>query len=207
MITSNRKTLLQRICLIGTVILISLYTGYGQQPCKRVLLVIDIQENLVNPNSKMHVDTAGIDLFFLNINTTIVKFDQKHDPVVYIVNEWTNPFMNWGTGNVCKKGGTGVGIDKRLLLVNNVVYSKSKPNALSNVFLLKYLKDNEITDVYVTGLFAEGCVKATIKGLLEEKFNVVVVEDALGSKNNSKKAAVVDYLNCNKIKTIKTQEI
>jgi nicotinamidase-related amidase len=61
--------------------------------------------------------------------------------------------------------------------------------------------------VYVTGLFAEGCVKATVKGLIKEKFNVVVIEDALGSKNSSKKTEVINYLNRSRVKTMKTQEI
>jgi nicotinamidase-related amidase len=94
-----------------------------------------------------------------------------------------------------------------LVLVNDKIYSKSKSNALTNKDLLKYLKDNKVSDVYVMGLLAEGCVKATVKGLIEEKFKVTVVEDALGSKNETNKSKVINYLHKNDIKTIRTNEI
>ncbi len=96
-----------RILLVLAFLTLSLSTMMAQITAKRALLVIDVQENLVNPNSKIHMDTAGINLFFNKLNQTISTFDQHSDLVVYIVNEWTNPFMNWGTGNVCKKGGAG----------------------------------------------------------------------------------------------------
>ncbi len=174
---------------------------------RKALLVIDIQENLVNPDSKFHIGTAEIDLFFQNLNESIVKFNDNNDLVIYVVNEWTNPFINLVTSNTCKKGGPGVGLDKKLVIVNDSIYSKSKPNSLSNKDLLKYLKDNNITDVFVMGLLAEGCVKATVKGLIKEKFNAVVIEDALGSKNEMNKSKVINYLHKNNIKTIKTKEV
>jgi len=187
-------------------IVISPSMNFGQTIDRKAILVIDIQENLVNPNSRIHMDTSGIDLFFGNVNKSISQFNDNKDLVLYVVNEWTNPFMNWATGYVCKKGSNGVGLDKRMVLVNNKIYSKSKSNALTNKDLLKDLRDNKITDVYIMGLLAEGCVKATVKGLRKEKFNVIVIEDALGSKNITNKTKVIDYLHENGIKTIRTQE-
>ncbi|MDD4374463.1 MAG: cysteine hydrolase [Bacteroidales bacterium] len=194
-------------CIILLFIVISLNDSYGQTADNKALIVIDIQENLVNQNSKIHIDTSGIDLFFQNLNTSITQFDNNKDLVVYVVNEWTDPFKNLFTGNACKKGGIGVGLDKRLLLVNDKIYSKSKPNALKNKDLLNHLRDNNISEVYVMGLLAEGCVKATIQGLIKENFNVIVIEDALGSKSSNKKSKVLDYLHKNNIKTIKTIDI
>ena len=204
-LNSSINTGLLRICKIVTFIVISTSMIFGQVIDRKALLVIDVQENLVNPNSKIHIDTSGIDLFFHNLNKSISQFDDNKDLVIYVVNEWTSPFMNWATGNVCKKGSAGVGLDKRLLIVNDKIYSKSKSNALSNKDLLKNLRDNKITDVYVMGLLAEGCVKATVKGLIKEKFNVLVIEDALGSKNIAIKTKVIDFLHENGIKTIRTQ--
>jgi nicotinamidase/pyrazinamidase len=179
----------------------------GETVGRKALMVIDIQENLVNPDSKFHIDTTGIDFLFANLNESIVKFNDNKDLVLYVVNEWTNPLLNLVTRNTCKKGGAGVGLDKRLILVNDTVYSKSKPNSLTNKDLLKCLRENEIENVYVMGLLAEECVKATIKGLIKEQFNVIVIEDALGSKSNRNKNKVIDYLHENDIKTIKTKEL
>lgn len=203
---SGGEKILRVYVIIFISILGSLTKNYAQDNDRKALLTIDIQENLLNPHSKIHIDTTGIDVFILNLNKSISQFNDKNDLVVYVVNEWTNPFTNWFTGNVCKKGGTGVGLDKRLLIVNDRIYSKSKPNSLTNKELLNYLKDNKIKDVYVMGLLAEGCVKATVKGLIKEDFNVIIIEDALGSKSNKNKLKVIEYLQDNNIKMIKTGE-
>lgn len=203
------KTILQnlRFLLVLAFLTLSLSTMLAQTTAKRALLVIDVQENLVNPNSKIHMDTAGIDLFFNKLNQTISTFDQGKDLVVYIVNEWTNPIMNWGTGNVCKKGAPGVGLDGRLKQVNQYVFSKSKPNSLTNAELLKLLKDNQITEVYVVGLLAEGCIKATVLGLQDEEFQPIVISDVIGSKNRGNYLKVMEYFEKNGIKMVQAKDI
>ena len=111
------------------------------------------------------------------------------------------------TGNVCRKDGKGVGLDRRLIVSNDRIYSKSKPNSLTNKDLLKYLKENEFSEVYIVGLLAEGCVKATAKGLKSEGINVFVIEDALGSKSQKSKNAVLDYFNKHEIIKVEATEI
>jgi nicotinamidase-related amidase len=166
---------------------------YSQEQGKKALLVIDVQENLVNPASKMHVEENSIDSFLYNVNKSIGDFKARGWPVLYIVNEWTNPVLNLFTGNVCKKGGKGTGLDKRLKVVSDKVYVKSRMNALTNNELLTYLKNNSITELYLTGLFAEACVKATVKASLQNNFKVIVIEDAIGSKSSKHKTESVSY--------------
>ena len=62
----------------------------------KALLVIDIQENLVNPDSKIHMDTTNIDRFLRNVNHSIEVFENSGLPVFYITNEWTNLFIKLG---------------------------------------------------------------------------------------------------------------
>src|SRR5208283_1714472 len=133
-----RKTILLPFCL-GLFYLVSIQATDGQIPGKKALFVIDMQENLVNPSSPMHIDTVGIRTFFTHINEAIETYQKRGDAVIYIVNEWNNPIENWMTGNVCKKGGKGVGLDPRLVKVNSTIYSKSHPNSLSNKDLLKFI--------------------------------------------------------------------
>ncbi len=175
------------------LISVSIYNSYGQQNVNRALLVIDVQGNLLNPKSAMHIDTSGINTFISNVNNAVLTNKIKGNPVLYVVNEWTNPVMNFFTGNTCKKGAAGVGLDKRLLIAGNKIYSKSKPNALTNKDLYKFLTDNKITEVCIVGLMAEGCVKATAMGLKSHNFDVVVIENALGSKSLNKKNKIINY--------------
>ncbi|MDP4262829.1 MAG: cysteine hydrolase [Bacteroidota bacterium] len=166
---------------------------YGQEQGKKALLVIDVQENLVNPASKMHMEKTGIDSFLNNVNKSIDDFKARGLPVLYTVNEWSNPVLNWLTGNVCKKGGKGTGLDKRVRIVNDKVYVKSRMNVLTNKKLVSYLKDNSITELYITGLFAEACVKATVKAGIRNNYKVAVIEDAVGAKNRKKKTHSLKY--------------
>jgi nicotinamidase-related amidase len=101
--------------------------------------------------------------------------------------------LNLLTGNVCKKGSKGTGIDKRVNLVNDTIYHKSKNNALGNKELSRFLKENAISELYITGLFAEACVKATTKAALEKNYSATIIEDATGSKNTKKKLKSIGY--------------
>jgi nicotinamidase-related amidase len=174
---------------------------------KKALLVIDVQENLVNPASRMHVEETTIDSFLDNVNKSIDDFKVRGLPVIYVVNEWTNPVLNLFTGNVCKKGGKGTGLDKRLKIVNDQVYSKSRMNVLTNNELLAYLKNNSITELYLVGLFAEACVKATVKAGIQSNFKISVIEDAIGSKSDKHKAVSMKYYRKRGATLIKTGQL
>jgi nicotinamidase-related amidase len=159
----------------------------------KALLVIDIQENLVNPDSRMHIDITKIDQFFKNVNHTIDLFENSGLPVLYITNEWSNFLLNWVTGNVCKKGGKGVGPDPRLRRVNAKLYRKSTKSALINSQVLKDLQDWKVSEIVLVGLFAEHCVKATLMDALKNDFKVTVITDALGSKNEKNLSRSLEY--------------
>ncbi len=168
----------------------------------KALLVIDIQENLVNPDSKLHIDTTHIERFLKNVNQSIEIFEDSGLPVCYITNEWTNFLLNWVTGNVCKKGGKGVGPDPRLKRVNTELYRKSARSAFSNPKLLKDLHNWKVSEIFLVGLFAEHCVKGTVTDALKNNFKVTVITDALGSKNEKNLTKSLAFFRDKKVKLV-----
>jgi nicotinamidase-related amidase len=168
----------------------------------KALLVIDIQENLLNPDSKLHMDTASIDRFLRNVNHSIEVFENSGLPVFYITNEWTNYLLNWITGSVCKKGGKGVGPDPRLKRVNMELYRKSANSAFSNTKLLKDLRDLGVSEVFLVGLFAEHCIRGTLTDALKNNFKVTVIADALGSKNEKNLRRSLAYFRVKKVSLV-----
>jgi hypothetical protein len=83
---------------------------------KQILLVIDMQTNLLMPGKGgLHVDSQQTASLIMNVNRAIQTAESRGIPVCYVLNEWTNPIMNFFTNNVCKKGarGTGVGREDR----------------------------------------------------------------------------------------------
>lgn len=94
---------------------VSLTEADCQNMSKKALLVLDVQENLVDPESRLHIDCSNLDVFFMNLNSSIELFNEREDLVIYIINEWSNPVVNLFTGNACKKAKTieyfeGIGI-------------------------------------------------------------------------------------------------
>jgi nicotinamidase/pyrazinamidase len=177
-----------KLLVMATAIVTASKPLIAQSTGKTALLVIDVQENLLKPNSRLHMDTASIPSFLHSLNDAIRYFNSNDIPVLYTVNEWTNPVLNMLTGNVCKKGTPGTGIDKNVYRVNDTIYRKSKMSALSNKELLNYLREHSIAHLYIAGLFAEACIKGTAREAMKKGYNVTVIEDATGSKTDSKKA-------------------
>lgn len=166
---------------------------HGQNQSKKALLVIDVQENLLKTNFKLHMDPSYVPSFLENLNKSIKTFETNNQLVIYTVNEWTNSILNTLSGNVCKKGGPGTGIDSRVNIVGEKVYHKSRMSAFTNKDVERYLKNESITELYITGLLAEACVKETLKEALSSNYKVVIIEDAVGSKNETNKLKSIHY--------------
>jgi nicotinamidase/pyrazinamidase len=180
-----------------TIIAMIMSTHLHAQTSKKALLVIDLQENLLNPGSRMHVDPSGIEPLCNHVNQMIKQYDDRGWPVLYVVNLWTNPIKNWLTGDVVKKGAPGTGIDPRIERVNSVIYTKSVGDALSNKDLIQFLKDEGIQELTVTGAFSDACIKKTTQSGLQKGFRMTIIEDAIGARNTRAQEKAIQYFRRN----------
>jgi nicotinamidase-related amidase len=150
---------------------------------KTALLIVDMQENLLDPDSKMHIDVNTIPGVIKKVNDMVIDFERRKMPVFYVVNEFTNPLMNLITRNVCKKGAQGTGLHPLLKRVNQDLYHKSANDAFTNQRLLEELKNSGVTEVCVVGVFAEHCVKATVASAIRHNFRVSVIAGGVGGRS------------------------
>ena len=153
------------------------------------LLVLDIQKDFIGDQARMSVAKHQVEPMLEKVNTIIEQFNSHGIPVVYIGNEfephqWVTNFFR---KNAAIKGGKGAELDERLLIVNDLYFSKNKANALSNDELVSYLKANKVKHIVIVGLFTEGCVTATALGSKLNNFTVTVVSDAVASLNDKKR--------------------
>jgi nicotinamidase-related amidase len=190
-----------------TLIAMIMSTHLHAQSAKKALLVIDLQENLLNPESRLHVDSPSIEPLCSRVNLMIKQYNQKGWPVLYVVNEWTNPILNWVTGNVVKKGAKGTGIDPRIERVNQTIYIKSAGDALSNKDLLCFLKEQGIQELTLTGVFSNQCVKETLKSGLKKGYQVTVIEDAIGARSAKAQEHSLQYFRQKGAKVYKSTSI
>ena len=78
--------------------------------------------------------------------------------------------------------------------VEDIVVVKTTDSALTGTNLRLVLRNMEISDVIVAGIFTDQCVSSTVRSLADESFGVVVVEDCC--------AAATDELHLNELKSI-----
>jgi nicotinamidase-related amidase len=60
---------------------------------------------------------------------------------------------------------------------DDIVMMKTTDSALTGTNLRLILRNMEIKDVIVAGIFTDQCVSSTVRSLADESFNVVVVDD------------------------------
>ena len=77
---------------------------------------------------------------------------------------------------------------------DDIVVIKTTDSALTGTNLRLILRNLEISDVIVAGIFTDQCVSSTVRSLADESFGVVVVEDC--------SAAATDELHLNELKSI-----
>jgi len=89
--------------------------------------------------------------------------------------------------NLFRKGAAVVGnrgaeLDSRLHNLDGVpVIEKANPSAFSNPELDILLLANDVQELYVMGVFAEACVRATVTDAIALGFTVHVLADAVAS--------------------------
>lgn len=149
---------------------------------KTALVIIDVQRDFSEPNGKAPVCREQADVMIPVINALVERFVAQNMDVIYIVHEWTNPIIRFFMRDAAAKGTVGAEIDSRLKVVGNLKFSKSSGSSFTNKEFEQYLKSKGIRHLYVTGLAAEYCVKATIKDGLKKGYAVTAVRDGIAAK-------------------------
>ena len=112
----------------------------------KALVVIDIQNDI----TKHYRDIIG------NINAAIDWAVAEGMHVVYIKHNNTTS----GT-RTFKPGTRGEALAPELKVVSDNIFVKTKSNALTNEAFCSFIAENGITEFYVAGADATGCVKST----------------------------------------------
>jgi nicotinamidase-related amidase len=104
----------------------------------------------------------------------------------YPANASLGNFFRHGAA-VC--GTTGAEFDPRLWRSGSErVIIKSSPSAFTNPELERSLRAHGVRDLFVLGVFAEGCVRSTVLAALQRGYRVYVLADAVASNAAWKKS-------------------
>lgn len=89
---------------------------------------------------------------------------------------------------------TYINFSPELRMVNQTIFTKTKPNSFTNPELEAFLKSKNANDLVVVGLLAEHCVSATALGGLDFNHKMYIIPDAILGKKNSSKAKAVEKM-------------
>ena len=175
---------------------------------KQAILIIDIQDDFTGENAKMPVDKNQAVEMISNLNKLIDKTDTSKTEIIYIGNEYSK----WDILNIFRnfasiRGTDGTKLDKRLHIVNETYFSKSKMNAFSNPDLASYLRAKNINEIFIGGLYADACIYGTAKGGLKEKLKVNVLTDCIATKSDKMRDKTILKYEKIGVKNVKSNEM
>lgn len=148
---------------------------------RRALVVLDIQEGYVGTNGRQPVTDLPASGLIANVNRLIDRAPAAGMEVAYIRQVFSNNFF------VRMHGGRRAGkvmIDRRVRVINTNDFEKNRTDAFSNKQFEQVLIDNHVNELYLTGVDAAYCVYYTALGALNRGYRVIVVTDAVASRNS-----------------------
>jgi len=145
----------------------------------KALIVIDIQKEFAK-----HIFNSQE--VIKNSKKLVDHFKKKSWPVFYIQDfhtDWKDPeFKLFGCHAM--KGTKGVEYVKELKLEKkDILIRKKRLSAFFGTNLDKRLKQKKIKEIYLCGIYTDFCVLATVIDGLMRDYQVMVVEDAVGTSN------------------------
>lgn len=153
----------------------------------KALVVIDIQ-NDITKNYKDIID---------HVNRAIDWAVENAIHVVYIRH------YNLSNGTRTFKPDTrGSELVSDMKLVSTNIFEKSKGNALTSEDFAAFIKNNEISEFYITGADAIACVKSTVFNMCKENYKVSVLSDCITSYDKRKLDEMLNYYEKNGSKIV-----
>jgi nicotinamidase-related amidase len=158
---------------------------------KSAVLLMDIQYDFLSrEGGRMPVDERGAKAVLRVANDVLSKRVLAEAVPILVVNHFsaTERIANFFRKGAAIAGSVGAEFDVRLKRSGSeVVIAKASPSAFSNPELEKYLRAQGVQELYVLGVFAEGCVRSTVVDAVKRGYTVHVMASAIASNAAWKK--------------------
>ena len=174
-------------------------TKYSED--KTALVVIDVQNDTVN--APQYKDT---DELMKQINTSIETADKNGIDIIYIRQEYSNPFDLILTGGKYKAKSKGSELSNKLLLKSDHIFNKLKADSFSQKRFEQYLITNKINTLYIVGADASACVFKTALGGVNRGYHVTILKDCIFSMNEKTRNKMLKEYEKDGINTLSLQD-
>jgi len=144
---------------------------------KKALIIIDIQNDYFENGAIELVNPIEASL---KARAVLDSFREKNLPIVHIQHLSADP-VNMP---IFVPGTFGSEIHENVKpLEGEQVIQKYYPNSFRETALLDYLKENDITELVVTGMMTHMCVDSTTRAAKDLGFECTVIGDACASRD------------------------
>jgi nicotinamidase/pyrazinamidase len=157
---------------------------------QQALFVIDMQEDYTGTTAQPPFPFENSAQLIATVNSITEAAAERNIIIVYVRQEFDG---TWGkiiseviSGGTAIKGSPGADLDERLSVLSSHVYAKPKPDAFSNTELESFLIEQQVNELYLVGLAADGCVRYTALGALDRGYTVHIVTDAVALQDEEK---------------------
>ena len=159
---------------------------------KSAVLLMDLQRDFLDRAAgRMPVDESGAQAVLRVANDVLAKRSLADALFILVLNQFPagSRVANFFRHGAAVAGSAGAELDGRLERSGSEkVITKASPSAFSNPELEPFLRANGVKDLYVLGVFAEGCVRRTAVDAVKRGYRVHVIADAVASNAAWKKA-------------------
>jgi nicotinamidase-related amidase len=158
------------------------------------LLIIDIQNDLTQPNGKVHVDQKQVNQIISNINKLSCILNDNNFDIIYIRHEYKSPFFKIILKNALSEKSDGANFDERLKIHDNTIFIKNYMDPFSNRKFQQYLNSKNIGNLLISGIDAKYCIDKTALSAIQKGYNVTVLSDGIaGSSDAIRNNKISDY--------------
>lgn len=158
---------------------------------KSAVLLMDIQKDFLNCEcGRMPVDRSGAQAVLHAANEVLSKRVLAEALPILVLNQFpvTARIANFFRKGAAVAGSAGAELDARLIIDGSEkVIAKSSRSAFSNPELERHLRAHGVQELYVLGVFAEGCVRSTAVEAVARGYAVHVIENAVATNAAWKK--------------------
>ena len=191
------KSMNKILCVLFVFVVAIITRSYAQSDQNslkdKLLIVLDVQDY---STQKLSEDAS--EQFINTVNGIIEKVNPEN--VIYV--KAIHRRLNLTLTKIYVDTLPNLDLDKRLKIVNENIFNKTKGNAFNSEALVNFVKDKEKKDIVVIGLMAEHCAKETLLGGDKLGYNMYFIPEALLGESDKSKLKTFNKLKKKGIKEL-----
>jgi nicotinamidase-related amidase len=155
------------------------------------VLLMDLQKDFLDvEKGRLPIDRQSAQVVLKTANEILSKRVLAEALPILVMNQFpvTDRIANFFRKGSAIAGSVGAEFDSRLEDHAQVkVVVKACPSAFSNPELQQYLRAQNVQELYILGVFADGCIRATVLDAVKLGYVVHVIVDAVATNASWKK--------------------